>query len=394
MIINRYWILFGLTSLLSFSLHAQEEVDSVRRLRLLFVGDIMGHDSQIESAEVEKNTLYDYSPCFEYVTPVLQEADLAIGNLELTLPGEPPYQGYPQFRSPDDLALALRHAGFDVLVTSNNHSNDAGKTGVVNTLNTLDEYGFYHTGTFRNEEERAAFYPLIVLKNGFKLAFLNYTYDTNGLPTQEPTVVNLIDLQQIEIDMAAAREKNPDAIIVIMHWGLEYNLDENKGQQQLAQKLFDWGADLIVGAHPHVVQPVKSYSYTDRYGALKEGLVAYSLGNFISGQRKTYTDGGIMLEVELRKSSHKPGVELGDHFFIPVWRHIGKDVTGRRTFRVLPVGAFEDPAMETQGFTSADRQAMNDFSEFTRRHLKRFQVTERMITLLSVSEAVAAPARK
>ena len=391
---KRIYFFFCLIALSFLPLSAQDGPDAVRSLRLLFVGDIMGHDSQIESAAIEKDVLYDYSPCFEYVAPILKEADLAIGNLELTLPGKPPYKGYPQFRSPDDLALALRHAGFDLLATSNNHSNDAGPTGVISTLNTLDEYGFYHTGTFRNEAERKAYYPLIVYKNNFKLAFLNYTYSTNGIPTKEPTIVNLIDPRQIEADMAVARSLKPDAIIVIMHWGKEYQLEESQEQAQLAQKLFKWGADLVIGAHPHVVQPVKTYPYTDRFGAAKTGLVAYSLGNFISGQRRTHTDGGIMLEVELRKHANKPGVELNDFAFIPVWRHIEQADSGRRQYRVVPIGAFEKLKPAPSGFTAADREKMQNYADFTRRHLKRFELEARMVELSTVTATKAVPARR
>jgi len=194
--------------------------DSTASLKLLFVGDVMGHGPQIRSAELVKNKSYNYEPNFKYVAPIIEAADLAIGNLEVTLPGKPPYQGYPQFRSPDDLAKALRLAGFDMMVTSNNHSNDAGKNGVIETINTLKEYGFYQTGTFKNQKEKDWFYPLIVYKDNFKLAFLNYTYDTNGIPTRPPTVVNLIDSKKIEKDMEMARSLKPDAIIVLMHWGL------------------------------------------------------------------------------------------------------------------------------------------------------------------------------
>ena len=164
-----------------------------QEIKLMFVGDIMGHGPQIKSAEIVKEEVYDYRPCFEYVRPILQEADLAIGNLEVTLPGKPPYHGWPNFRSPDDLADGLWYAGFDLLTTSNNHSNDAGKNGVINTIKTLKEKGFYHTGTYRNALEKDLTHPLIVYKKGFKLAFLNYTYGTDLKKHRPPTVVNLID---------------------------------------------------------------------------------------------------------------------------------------------------------------------------------------------------------
>lgn len=357
---------------------------SIDRIKLVFVGDIMGHDSQIASAEIEKDLLYDYAPCFEYVEPILKDADLAIGNLEVTLPGKPPYKGYPRFRSPDDLALALRYAGFDMLVTANNHSNDAGKEGVLNTIAILDEYNFYHTGTFPNQQLRKAYYPLLVYKNGFRLVFLNYTYGTNGLPTAPPTVVNLIDETQIEADMSVARQLQGDAIIVIMHWGNEYQLNESKEQQALAQKLQNWGADLVIGAHPHVVQPVKKGKRTLADGRTKNTLVAYSLGNFISGQRRVNTDGGLMLEVELLKDRASQEVLINDHAYIPVWRYIqiGKD--RKKTFRILPISAVEQDIDNTLQISAENRAAMKRFAKTTRDHLNRFDSKERKLSLQKI----------
>lgn len=357
----------------------------LNRVKLVFVGDIMGHDSQIASAEIEKDLLYDYSPCFEYVEPILKGADLAIGNLEVTLPGKPPYKGYPRFRSPDDLALALRYAGFDMLVTANNHSNDAGKEGVLNTITKLDEYNFYHTGSFPDEQLRKAYYPLLVYKNGFRLVFLNYTYGTNGLRTVPPTVVNLIDEAQIEADMSIARQIQGDAIIVIMHWGKEYQLNESKEQQALAQKLQDWGADLIIGAHPHVVQPIKESVRTLPNGTRKNTLVAYSLGNFISGQRRANTDGGLMLEVELVKDPASNKVQIGDHAYIPVWRYIEKGKNGKSTYRVLPISAFEQDAAKAINMSAENQAAMKRFAKTTRDHLRRFDSKERKLSLSEYS---------
>ena len=346
----------------------------------------MGHDSQIASAEIEKDQLYDYSPCFEYIEPILKNADLAIGNLELTLPGKPPYKGYPRFRSPNDLALALRYAGFDMLVTANNHSNDAGKEGVLNTIATLDEYNFYHTGTFPNDQLRTAYYPLLVYKNGFRLVFLNYTYGTNGLPDQPPTIVNLIDEAQIEKDMEVARLLQGDAIIVIIHWGNEYQLNENDNQRALAQKLQDWGADLVIGAHPHVVQPIKEGLRQLPNGQSKKTVTAYSLGNFISGQRKVNTDGGLMFELELIKDRQTQDVQIGDHAYIPVWRYIQKDKSGKKTFRVIPISAFEKHPSNPLGMSDTDKAAMARFAKTTRNHLSRFDSKERKLSLWKKEE--------
>ncbi len=354
--------------------------DSTATLKLLFVGDVMGHGPQIKSAEIVRNKSYDYEPCFKYVAPIIESADLAIGNLEVTLPGKPPYQGYPRFRSPDDLAKALRLAGFDMMVTSNNHSNDAGKEGLIETINTLKEYGFYQTGTFKDQKEKDWYYPLIVYKNGFKLAFLNYTYDTNGLPTKAPTIVNLIDEKQIEKDMTMARALQADAIIVLMHWGLEYQLNESPEQNKLAEKIFDWGASMIIGSHPHVVQPIKMRQDTLADSLIINRLITYSLGNFISNQTKPNTDGGLMFEVSLYKNFTSGVTRLEDPRYIPVWRYIHKDKKGKATFYALPVSAFEAEG-NVLGMAANKWKAMLNFAKKTRKHLSRYGAKERKISL-------------
>lgn len=338
-------------------------------LRLLFAGDIMGHAPQIQSAERVKNKEYDYTACFQYIRPVLESADLAIGNLELTLPGKPPYTGYPMFRSPDALAKALKEAGFDILVTSNNHANDSRGQGVVNTLETVQKLGFQQTGTFRDARDRNQRYPLMVYKNGFKIALLNYTYDTNGIPTEPPTIVNLIDTAQMAADLAEARARKPHYIIAIMHWGIEYQLKENAEQQRIARFLIRNGADMIIGSHPHVVQPIRSERVVMANGATKEALVVYSMGNFISNQRQPYTDGGILFQVDLLKTKGSPAVRMGRHGYLPVWRCIHKPAAGKATYYALPVSRLERHPELFNGMAPASRTAMLKFAEGLRKRL-------------------------
>lgn len=307
--------------------------EQTREIKLLFAGDVMGHDGQIEAATIVENELYDYTPCFRFVKEQVSKADIAVANLELTLPAKPPYTGYPQFKSPSELALALKDAGFDLLVTANNHSNDSYASGLIKTLDVLDSYGFLHTGTFRNKDERMLYYPLLIYKNDFKIAFLNYTYGTNGIPTRPPTIVNLSNPATIKDDLEEAKLLQPDAIVVIMHWGDEYQLYENEDQRVLAQKMFDWGADLIVGAHPHVVQPIKEYALPAE-NRLEKGLAAYSLGNYISGQTRTHTDGGIMLDITLEKDIVNGKVFLKNHSYTPVWRYIHEN-EGKKEYVLL-----------------------------------------------------------
>lgn len=343
-------------------------------LRLIFAGDIMGHAPQITSAKNAQGG-YDYTPCFKYVKPILEGADIAIGNLELTLPGKAPYTGYPMFRSPDALATGLKNAGFDLLVTSNNHSNDAHGLGVTNTIETLRKEGFLQTGTFKNKRDRDALYPLMIYKNGFKVALLNYTYDTNGVPTEAPTIVNLIENGQIAADLAEARARKPHFIIVVMHWGLEYQLTENAVQREQAKFLIQNGADMVIGSHPHVVQPIRTERVTMPNGSEKEALVVYSLGNFISNQQQPNTDGGILFQVDLLKRKGSTEVRLGEHGMIPVYRYIHKTAEGKSTFFALPVSQLERNADLVPGMPLSAQSAMLKFAEGLRKRVKYQELT-------------------
>ncbi len=344
-------------------------------IKLIFVGDVMGHTPQIESAKTGVSS-YDYRHCFEYVSPILKGADLAIGNLELTLPGKGPYTGYPMFRSPDAVAAALKDAGFDLMVTSNNHSCDGGLLGVTHTLDELDSLGIQHTGTFRNAAERAALYPLIVHHGAFRIAILNYTYGTNGVAVPQPSVVNLIDTAQMHTDIMEARAQKPDFIIAMMHWGLEYQLNENTVQSDLAKWMLAMGVDVVIGGHPHVVQPIKEETYLPIGGTTeRKGLVVYSLGNFISNQRQANTDGGLMFELTLQK---QPGAraKMISHHYLPIWRWM-RVSGGKTTYHVVPIATYENRTADLAGMTAAQVTAMKAFAANTRARLGKHQSSER-----------------
>src|SRR6478609_10357926 len=275
------------------------------RLSLTFIGDIMQHDSQIASAYNAQSKTYDYTSCFQFIAPALRSADLTIGNLEVTLAGVP-YKGYPQFSAPDQLAYTLRDVGMDVLVTANNHCVDRGKNGLERTIALLDTLGIQHTGTFTDSISRSKTYPLILEKKGFRLSLLNYTYGTNGISVPRPVIVNQIDTLQIERDLIKAKSQNTDAIIVFMHWGVEYQSLPNISQKKIAEYCFKHGAKLVIGSHPHVIQPIEWRKENDQ-------LLAYSLGNFVSGQRDRYKNGGALLHVTLKKTQ---GVDSITHVSI------------------------------------------------------------------------------
>ena len=269
----------------------------VQSLTLLFAGDIMQHMPQVKGAQ-QSDGSYDYSECFRFISGEIAGADVAIANFETTLAGKP-YTGYPTFSSPDELLRDCRKAGFYVFLTANNHTCDKGRRGIERTLNVMDSIGVAHLGTYRDSTERQDHYPFLIEKNGFRIALLNYTYDTNGIPVPAPDVVNIIDTTQIAKDIIDAEAMKPDAIIAFMHWGVEYTVTPVRSQIELADWLLKKGVTHVIGGHPHVVEPIEVREDADGV----RHVVAYSLGNFVSNQSAPYTDGGMMVSMRLEKDS-------------------------------------------------------------------------------------------
>jgi len=324
-------------------LYAQE-------VRLLFAGDAMQHKRQIDNAY--RNGEYDYSSYFRYLKNEIGKADLAIVNLEGPLGGKP-YKGYPQFSMPDAFAAALKDAGFSVFLTANNHAADCYSRGINRTINVLDSLGITHTGTFKNASERELNYPLIVERKGIRMAFLNYTYDTNGINPDAPCIVNLIDTTLIKEDIQKALRMNPDVLIAVMHWGQEYKLDPNTSQEQLAQFLIDQGVDLIIGSHPHVVEP--SEIVTDPVNNYTH-LVVYSLGNFVSGMSAANTDGGQMISVTLKKTWGKAQINSCEYHLLYTQQ---KKTDNKIDFTLIPVTMAEKSGMPAQ---DANRIKLDDIT--------------------------------
>ena len=302
-----------------------------QKVSLLFIGDIMGHSSQINSAKRDSGR-YDYRECFQYMAPYFHSADLCIGNLEVTLAGEP-YTGYPTFSSPDALFYALHDAGVNMFVTANNHSCDRGKKGVERTIQVIDQFCIPRTGTFLDSLDKVSNHPLLLSLHGIRLAFLNYTYGTNGLPVFPPNMVNHIDTIAMKADIKKAKMQGIDKLIVLIHWGEEYAQKPSKYQTNLTAFLQREGVDIIIGSHPHVVQPM--HFIKDGKG---ERVVVYSLGNFISNQREPRTDGGVAVRIELTKNEEKTTISHMDYML--TWVHI-PDVKGKKKFFVLPASMYD-----------------------------------------------------
>ncbi len=332
------------------------------QLSLLFMGDVMGHGPQIEGAYNNETKQYNYLTVFEKVKKTFQEADFAIANLEVTLAGKP-YKGYPQFSSPDALAAACKESGIGVLVTANNHTCDRGKKGIIRTLDVLDSLKIAHTGTFRNLQEFEQNNLLVLSKNGISVGILNYTYGTNGLPVPEPTIVNRINFEQMKQDLEKAKKVSLDKLIVMIHWGIEYQQYQNKKQEEVAQFLFDNGVDIIIGGHPHVLQPMHYYPPTSLY---PERLVVYSLGNFVSNQRKTPSDGGAMVKLTLFKDSR--GTRIADKGYHLVWVNRTEKAPKKYLFEILPCKEYENNAFKD--LSESSKEGMKIFIENSRKLFK------------------------
>lgn len=264
---------------------------------LLFAGDAMMHAKQIEVA-YRGNGIYDFSDYFTAVKPLISEADYAVVNLETPV-AKNRYSGYPMFNAPDAYVDALMDAGFDMMLTANNHTLDRRDSGLRRTIHTLDSLGVHHLGTYANKSQRDKMLPMIKDINGFKVAFLNYTYGTNGISIQGDVVVDYISREQMKSDISKARDKGAELVCVAVHWGEEYKMLPNASQRSLADFLLAQGVDLVIGGHPHVIQPME-------LRANPEGgrqLLVYSLGNFISNMRTRDTRGGAIVRAHLRRDA-------------------------------------------------------------------------------------------
>jgi poly-gamma-glutamate synthesis protein (capsule biosynthesis protein) len=349
--ISKVFCIYILCLLFSSSIISQE-------ISFLFMGDIMGHGPQIKSAWQENKKKYEYLEVFNPLEDIISSVDFAIANLEVTLAGKP-YIGYPQFSSPDELAVACKKSGMDVLVTANNHSCDRKNKGIVRTLNVLDSLKILHTGTFKDIKNREKNNLLVLSKDGIKVGLLNYTYGTNGLPFSDPVYVNLLDSILIKKDVTIAKNKDLDKLVVFVHWGYEYRDFPNSYQKKYNRFFKDLGVDIVIGSHPHVIQPME-YSKKNN----EEYLTVYSLGNFVSNQREERKDGGAMFRLTFQKIDNS--IRISRKEYIPVWVHkFAKN--GKNNYQILPCA--KSLYNEKYFSNKEDYLKMKKFLNDSRKHL-------------------------
>lgn len=289
-------------------------------INFVAIGDVMCHNTNYLGAYNSSTKTYDFMPAFVNVEKHIKKADIAIGNLETTFTGsEVGYSGYPTFNSPEELGIALKNIGVDILSTANNHSMDKGTKGVISTLDKLDKIEINHTGTNRLKEEQDKI--LVKDVNGIKIAFIAFTYGTNGIriPEGKEYLVNLIDKDLIKEQIDLAKKQNPDIICASMHWGVEYSQKQSKYQEEMADFLFQNGVDIIIGNHAHVIEPMEKRTITLEDGTQKDVFVVYALGNFISGQIQEHTKSTVILDMNITKKGETGKISIDSVDYVPVY---------------------------------------------------------------------------
>ena len=327
----------------------------VRMVRIVAAGDLMQHLPQVMAARLKDDTTkYDYTPSFRYVASRFRDADLSIVNLETTLSESGPYYGYPCFKSPAEVANAMQDMGIDVAALANNHCCDRGAYGIKSTAEILDNRGISRVGVYRDSVEYKANNVLYLKRSGMSFAIVNYTYGTNGINIPKGMVVNHLDSVAIRRDLASINRDSVDCVIAVVHWGNEYERQPNREQKKMADFMRRSGVDIILGSHPHVVQP---FEVDDR------GVTLYSLGNFVSNQRTHYRDGGLIATIDVMIVERGEGDEVKsrnvkyDLDVTPVWVHLPD-------YAVIPPEVGDAMQMNYDS-----RMRYNRFMEDTREHL-------------------------
>ncbi|MEF3309280.1 CapA family protein [Paenibacillus sp. GYB004] len=299
------------------------------KVTLAAIGDVLIHSSIYKDAK--KQDGYDFVPMFERVRTYIEEADIAIANQESMIGGEAlGLSDYPRFNSPYEIGDALKTIGFDVVSLANNHSMDGGEKAITNALAHWRKLGMTTVGVYSSEEDRDT--VRVVDVKGIKFAFLAYTYGTNGIPVPagKPYLVNLIDTNRAAADIEAAR-RAADVVVVSAHFGQEYKDLPDDSQKKFAREAAEAGADIVIGHHPHVLQPAE---WIDT-GTGRKTFVIYSLGNFIAAQEgENKRTGGILrLEIEKTATGGTSRIEVKHPSFIPTWI----TMTNWRKYKVVPV---------------------------------------------------------
>lgn len=322
----------------SFSDDIKSEVDSNSILRLMIAGNLYQTEKHVNYCFDESTGKYNFREELKYIQPILGLGDLTIANLKTAFADDISNM----FTSPDEFSLALKYSGINVLTHANAHTAQVDKATLKRTRDMLYDYEMLHTGAFTDGMQRNGNYPLIINKKGFRIALLNYTTLNSRPGISRDFIINEIDKTYIERDMRVARINKPDFIIVYFDWGTNNQDIPSSYQTDLAQYCFNLGANLVVGALPNTPLRLDYMTYS-QYGQLKEGIVAYSLGNLIASNDEVRNRNGYVIDMELKKNNFTGETNVGDWGVIPVYTYYDtSSVKGKTRILSLPCSAVEN----------------------------------------------------
>ena len=326
------------TSIDSKSNNITDVSSSIEPITFTFtaLGDTLCHNTQYWDAYNKQTGIYDFSYVYDDIRSYTEASDITISSLETTFAGEDRgYSNYPTFNTPDSLATALKGIGIDIISTAGNHALDYGYSGLCRSIDVLNNAGLSHLGTYKSAEEQEQI--LIKDVKGVKIAFINYTYGTNGIPVPsgKEYCVNLIDKELIKKQITQAKEAKVDMIVACMHWGTEYRTTANSEQKELADFLFKNGVDVIIGNHPHVLEPMEKRTVTLDDGTIKDCFVVYALGNFTADQREEITRDSAILNLTITKNSDGK-ISIDKVNYVPIYMYKNKNISTKK-FKILDI---------------------------------------------------------
>ena len=343
-------------------------------MTLLSTGDIMFHLPQINGAYNGNTDSYSFLNSFKYIKEIVSAADYSVANFETTL-HDTNYSGFPSFCAPVSTLDAIKDTGFNCLLFANNHMYDRRKEGLINTMNHFEEYGFQYLGATKDSSNDPSW--LLVEVNGIKIGMMNYTDSITGDSGSNHTInggtidkadwdyMNVFvrgqenDLyERVQRDISVLKDQGADILIMYIHWGNEYELTANNDQKKMAQKFCDMGIDIILGSHPHVIQPMEVL-HSESTG--KDSICFYSFGNLISNQNRLtlpsydnriYTENGLMVKMNIRKYSDDT-VYVTEIDYTPTWVHRYMNNTGYYSHEIIPLPVSSDK-QDYYGLTKSD----------------------------------------
>jgi len=308
-----------------------EKIDSFAKLHLMIAGNIYQTEKHAAYAYDKTTGKYDYRSELKYIQPILNLGDVTIANLKTSFSNSTKNM----FSSPDEFGLALKYAGINVALHANVHTANISKANLKRTDEVLDEYDILHTGAFMDNIQRNGNYPLIINKKGFRIAVLNYTNLTSRPTISRDFVINEIDKTTIDRDMRLAHAYKPDFTIVYFDWGANMQDLPSYAQQELAQYVFQAGANLVVGTHPNTPMRIDMMNYSYN-GEVREGIIAYSLGNLVSSNEEIRNRNGYVIDMEIQKNNFTTETHVSDWGVIPVYTYYDT-TTIRGTTKVFSV---------------------------------------------------------